>query len=64
MLGGRNSTNGASIQDNNFDQGSQERFFYSHAHLTTKNIFVNMTDMEVQIGDYGLECLKKYCKFF
>jgi len=23
-----------------------------------------MTDMEVQIGDYGLECLKKYCKYF
>ena len=21
-------------------------------------------DMEVQIGDYGLECLKKYCKYF
>ena len=23
-----------------------------------------MLDMEVQIGDYGLECLKKYCKYF
>lgn len=23
-----------------------------------------MSDMEVQIGDYGLECLKKYCKYF
>lgn len=61
----RSGNNGAAaVSDLNFDSMSHERFFFSHSHLTSKNIFVNMSDMEVQIGDYGLECLKKYCKYF
>ena len=37
---------------------------FAHSHLSSKNIFVNLRDMEVQIGDFGLFTLKKFCKLF
>jgi len=36
----------------------------AHSHLSTKNIFVNIADMQVQIGDFGMPALKKFCKLF
>ena len=36
----------------------------AHSHLTSKNIFVRMSDLHVQIGDYGMHSLKKFCKLF
>ena len=36
----------------------------SHAHITTKNIFVNLRDMQIQVGDFGLFKLKQFCKLF
>lgn len=36
----------------------------AHSHLTSKNIFINLSDMQVFIGDYGLYGLKKFCKLF
>lgn len=37
---------------------------FAHSHLTSKNIFVNLSDMHVLIGDFGLFALKKFCKIF
>lgn len=37
---------------------------FAHGHISSKNIFVNLRDMEVQIGDFGLFTLKKFCKLF
>lgn len=36
----------------------------AHGHISSKNIFVNLRDMEVQVGDFGLFTLKKFCKLF
>jgi 5-methylthioribose kinase len=36
----------------------------AHGHLHSKNIFVNLRDMQVLIGDYGLYSLKKFMKIF
>ena len=36
----------------------------AHSHITSKNVFVNLTDFSVEIGDFGLPSLKKYCKLF
>lgn len=36
----------------------------AHGHLHSHNIFVNLRDMQVLIGDYGLYSLKKFCKIF
>ena len=32
--------------------------------MTSKNIFVNPSDMKIQIGDFGMTSLKKFCKLF
>ena len=45
-------------------RGQQQLGDFAHSHLTSKNIFVNVSDMDVQIGDYGLFTLKKFCKLF
>ena len=37
---------------------------FAHGHLTSKNIFVNPNTWAVQIGDYGMYSLKKFCKVF
>ena len=36
----------------------------AHGHLTSKNVFVNLSDMKIQIGDFGMTSLKKFCKLF
>lgn len=49
-------------QIHNLNMGDGMKF--AHSHLSSKNIFVNIRDMEVQIGDFGLSTLKKFCKLF
>ena len=38
----------------------------AHAHLTSKNVFVDLSKkgLKIQIGDYGMQTLKKFCKIF
>ena len=43
---------------------SQNNELFSHGHLTSKNIFVDLIEMKVKIADFGCPTLKKFCKLF
>ena len=35
----------------------------AHTHLTSKNVLLDPTDLQVYIGDYGMKNLKSACKY-
>ena len=38
--------------------------YFAHSHLSSENIFNNIEDLNVYIGDYGFQSLKKFCRLF
>ena len=36
----------------------------AHTHLSSKNVMLNPSDLEIFISDYNLKSMKKFCKLF